>query len=614
MVIHQKNLQCGVNNVSSSFERKLEEAENVVTPSKKKSLTPQLPTDNLEWIRVARPYVGKVKRNFEWEPFWVDVYKDKSPNIVVVNGRQTFKSTFGTDIIGCFATSHDNVEVTYIVDREDRVSAWSKQRFRKDTMLRNDLLVPFLMHGRANVGEINLTNNSVVYVRTDENEFNNVQGMTNWLMVFDECQYQELQFRAAALYSMTMTKGQVYYLGIGGEAGSEWYKLWKKSDQREWVFDDKNWREKLKFDDEGYLSNEHPENIVAGKWVSQKPENSEYRGYHMPQTIFARIPLTIHDAVNLYKTRPENSIEFQKKYNPSSIVQAHVYGNFFKAMRRPITPEMVEACYDYNLALLTPKEISELKQKYGTEILIFLGIDWGSGPAASKTVGTVIIYWRKTNRYQIAWVDSLKENIHEYDQASHFVDLYKKYCCDFCVADLGYGKDKVTMMQNGGYTSFGEKVTGLGRGKVKGCWTSGNITEETMRHKNQDVIDAPTVGEKKEYYSVDKTQIIQNFVDFVGSKVPDENGKKVSQLIIPMKNDYECSFLLDDFCDITRKDLDKNNEEIAKEDPRQKAKKEWNHPKDSVMSIIYCMIGKTKYDPEGFQISKIRINRRFRYK
>ena len=184
--------------MSSTFDHKLEEAEKILKPTKKVSLTPQLPTDNLEWIKKARPYVGNVKRTFEWEPFWVDVYSDKSPNIVVVNGRQTFKSTFGTDIIGCYATSHDNSEVTYIVDREDRVSAWSKQRFRKDTMLRNELLASFLMHGRANVGEINLTNNSVIYVRTDENEYNNVQGMTNSLMVYDECQYQELQFRAAA--------------------------------------------------------------------------------------------------------------------------------------------------------------------------------------------------------------------------------------------------------------------------------------------------------------------------------------------------------------------------------------------------------------------------------
>ena len=596
----------------NSFEHKLEEIEKQVNPTEIKSVVAQLPTDPLEWIKTARPYVGKIKRTFAWEPFWVDVYKDRSPNIVVVNGRQTMKSTFGTDIIGCYATSHDNVEVTYIVDREDRVSAWSKQRFRKDTMLRNELLSPFLMHGRANVGEINLTNNSVIYVRTDENEFNNVQGMTNSLMVFDEAQYQELQFRSAALYSMTMTKGQCYYLGIGGEAGGEWYKLWKKSDQREWHFDDKNWREKLRFDDEGYLCNEHPENIVSGKWVAAAPENKEYVGYHMPQTIFARIPITINDAVNLYKTRPENSIEYQKKYNPTSIVQAHVYGNFFKAMRRPITPEMVEACYDYTKSLLSPAEIKKLKEQYNKEILIFLGIDWGSGPAASKTVGSVIIYWRKTNRYQIAWIDSRPAE-HEYDQAAYFVKLFHDYCCDFCVADLGYGKDKVTLMQNGGYTSFGEKVTGLGRGQVKGCWTSGNITSETMRHKNQDVIDAPTVGEKKEHYSVDKTQIIQNFIDFVGSTVPDENNKSVSQLIIPMKKDWETDFLLNDFCDITRKDLDKNNSEISKEDPRQKAKKEFNHPKDVVMSIIYCMIGKQKYDPEGFQISAIRTNKRRQY-
>jgi len=600
-------------NVPDSFEKRLDKVEKHTKPKTNQDDNKNLPSDVIAWINKARPYVGKVKRTFEWEPFWIDVYQDKSPNIVVVNGRQTFKSTAGTDIVGCYVTSHDNVEVTYIVDREDRVSAWSKQRFRKDTMLRNPALVNFLPQGRANVGEINLTNDSVVYVRTDENEYNNVQGMTNSLMVFDECQYQELQFRSAALYSMTQTKGQCYYLGIGGEAGSEWYKLWKKSDQREWVFDDKNWREKLKFDNEGYLCNEHPENIVSGKWVATYPQNKEYRGYHMPQSIFARIPLTIHDAVNLYKTRPENSIEYQKKYNPTSIVQAHVFGNFFKAMRRPIVPEMVEACYDYTKSLLTPKEISTLKQQYGKEVLIFLGIDWGSGPAASQTVGTVMIYWRKTNRYQIAFIDS-RPMEHEYDQAAHFVKIFRDYCCDFCVADLGYGKDKVTMMQNGGYTSFGEKINGLGRGKIKGCWTSGNITEETMRHKSQDIIDSPTVGSKNEYYSVDKTQIIQNFIDFVGSTVPGENGKSVSQLIIPMKNDWECDFLLDDFCAITRKDLDKDNEEVVKEDPRQKAKKEWNHPVDSVMSIIYCLIGKTKYDPEGFMISRIRVKKRFRYK
>ena len=590
-----------------SLEFRLENVENPVSKLDLNNL-PDLPTNTLDWIDKARPYVGKELRTFDWEPFWIDVYEDNSPNIVVVNGRQTFKSTFGTDILGCYVTSHPNVEVTYVVDREDRVSAWSKQRFRKDTFLRNSILAQFLPHGRANVGEVNILNDSVVYVRTDENEYNNVQGMTNSMMVFDECQYQDLQFRSTALYSMTQTKGQAYYLGIGGELGSEWYKLWKRSDQREWVFKDKYWREKLKFDENGYLANEHPENIVAGRWVAQAPNNLEYRGYHMPQTIFARIPLTIKDAVSLYKTRPENSIEYQEKYNPKSIVAAHVHGQFFKALRRPITPEMVEACYDYNLALLTPEQTKSLKQQHGNTIQIFLGIDWGSGPSASKTVGSVIIYWRKTNRYQLAFIDPRPDE-HEYDQAAHFVKLFSDYGCEFCVADLGYGKDKVTHMQNGGYSSTGVAFAGLGHGKVKGCWTGGNITEETMTHKLETKVDAPVVGEKKDHFNVDKTQIIQNFVDFIGNSVPDENGNPVSQFIIPMKNDWECDFLMDDFTAILRKDLEQE-EEIPVEDERQKAKKEYNHPRDSVMSIIYCMIAKDNFDPGRFEISAIRRKRR----
>ena len=144
-------------------------------------------------------------------------------------------------------------------------------------------------------------------------------------------------------------------------------------------------------------------------------------------------------------------------------------------------------------------------------------------------------------------------------------------------------------MQDGGYTSAGVKFLGLGRGKVKGCWTSGNLTEEIQTQKDKTVMDSSKVGRKLPHYTVDKTQVIQNFVDFVGSTVPDENGKQVSQLIIPMKNDWECDFLVNDFCDITRKDLDRDNNEISKDDPRQKARKEFNHPKDSLMAMIYAL-------------------------
>jgi len=40
-----------------------------------------------------------------------------------------------------------------------------------------------------------------------------------------------------------------------------------KSNQSEWVFDDKHWQKKLKFDKDGYILNEYSENILAGKWT-----------------------------------------------------------------------------------------------------------------------------------------------------------------------------------------------------------------------------------------------------------------------------------------------------------------------------------------------------------
>jgi len=551
----------------------------------------QLPTDNIQWIQKARPYVGKVKRNFEWEPFWIDVYKDTSPSIVVVNGRQTFKSTFGTDIIGCYVTSHDNIEVTYVADRDDRASAWSKQRFRKDTMLRNKVLSPYLMHGRANIGEINFANNSVLYVRTDHDGYNNVQGMTNSLMVYDECQYQDLQFRSAALYSMTMTKGQCYYLGIGGELGSEWNRMWERSNQNEWVFDNPNWRDLLEFDEKGDLCNDNPSSIVSGKWIPQKPENTDYTGYHMPQTIFARIPLTIHDAVNRYKKGPEISIEYQRKYNPSSSVAAHVDGLFFKGMRRPITPQMVEQCKSSN-QLFTGEEVKELKTLHKKDILILLGIDWGSGPTASSTVGSVVIYWKKTNQYQLAHID-INPCESELDEPLFFTNIFNEYGVDLCVADMGYGKDKVESMQKS-----------IGYAKVKGAWSSGNLTQSEITYTKQSDMEGV---KKREYISVDKTQIIQNFIDMIGTFVDE---KQTSQFILPQMDDRLYYTLETDFCDITRKDLDKDNTEISKDDPRQKAKKEFNHPRDTVMSIIYTMIAQSQYKPGARSITLIGKKKR----
>ena len=76
---------------------------------------------------------------------------------------------------------------------------------------------------------------------------------------------------------------------------------------------------------------------------------------------------------------------------------------------------------------------------------------------------------------------------------------------------------------------------------------------------------------------------------------------KKTQFQIPMKNDWECDWLLNDFVSITRKDLE-TDPDVAKEDPRQRARKEFNHPPDAVMAIIYCMVADKNYDEGAFRV------------
>lgn len=145
-------------------------------------------------------------RNFDYELFWELIYKDLSPQMALVNARQSWKSTFGTDIIGCFTTSK-KTEAMYIVDIINRLTVWSKKRFRGDTLEDNELLRLFLIHGVASVENIHLSNGSVMDCRLDHNQYNSAQGMSPSVVVFDECQFQDLQYRNYALQSMQM-KGE----------------------------------------------------------------------------------------------------------------------------------------------------------------------------------------------------------------------------------------------------------------------------------------------------------------------------------------------------------------------------------------------------------------------
>jgi hypothetical protein len=579
----------------------------------------ELPKNILTWIEVARPMVAGNLREFRLEPFWPFVLEDNHPNLMCVNGRQTHKTTSATDIIGWLATTNSNVEIGYVVDNNTRKLSFSRQRLRNETFLQNPKLALYLHHNQASIDLISLLNGSSIYCTNDESGYKNIEGKSLAGLIFDEWQYHDqITSIPKAMYTLFRTHGRFWGFGIGGEGGSEYHKMWLRTDQREWIYKyngtyqgwpGQAWREYLKFDDKGNIVNENLAEVLAGRWSPQRPENTEFRGYHMPQTIFAAIPLTIKDAVEKYHINPSFSIEWQRNKVSQSIYLSHVLGEFFKAERRPITPEMVHACmHPYrHLSLMTGKEVTELKLQRKNEIRILMGVDWGSRPTASSTVVSIMIKEKKHETYRLVWIEKRPQE-HQLDQVAYMAQLARDYSVDAGVGDLGYGAIQIKLMQDGGHDSQGNKFDGLGRRKFIECRTIGDETKPTLEYKTE--IDEH--GERIGRLQIDKTTAIQKFVDFLGWYVehPDvtDGITKRPKFIIPFKFDYETEWLVNDFCSVTRKDLEKDPQ-IIKDDPRQVARKEFNHPPDSMMACIYCLVADENFDEDAFRI--MRIKRRY---
>ena len=547
------------------------------------------PSNPLEWIEKVRPIVEGKTRTFLASPFWKEIYLDNYHSKIIVGGRQIFKSTYITDILACEATSAPGIQVGYVTFDQSSLNGFSKQKLQIGTFSQNPVLSRFPRNKLGNIGEISLRNGSTIYCMTDNNEYIHVEGKSLNHCILDEAQYQDIVHIEKIRQTMMATKGKLSILGIGGESGSPYEKLWQNSDQREWVYDDPNWRDRLQFDGDGLIADKYLVDVLSGRWVPQKPKNTMYHGYHIPQTIFATNPLTIDDAINKYRISPFYSIEYQKKNNPKSFFLSHVMGEFYRSERRPITPQMVHSCMNHYryIGLMTFSEIAVLKDVMQDSINVSMGVDFGSGNP-SNTVISILIHWKKSDRIQLAYIDKRPAE-HQLDQAEHINRLYRASRCDIGVGDLGYGAIQVKVIQDGGSNrTTGKKFPGVDNENFYGCRNISNESKPMQVHPN--VIDEH--GEEIERISIDITTAIQKFIDLIGTskshpRRADESSRR-SRLLIPFHVDreYETDWLVSDFTSVTRKDLGRKDL-----DPRQNAKKEFNHPKDSVMSIIYALVG-----------------------
>jgi len=569
---------------------------------------PVLPTEPLRWIEEARPLVEGRPRSFLVAPFWEDIYRDNNPNKMIIGGRQIFKSTYTTDILAFETTAFPGFQSCYVTYDDVSRSGYSRQKLQYGTFEPNPILKLFPRHKLGNVGEISLKNGSVMYMVTDHNQYGHVEGKSLDHVMLDEAQYQDIQNFDRVTLTMSQTMGKVTVLGIGGESGSPYEELWRRTDQRKWIYDDLNWREKLQFglvkdhlkrEKHGLIIGEYLKEVLRGHWEVTNPRAVHWHGYYLPQTIFPTIPLTIESAINDYDVDPQYSIEWRRKHMSRSLYTSHVMGGFYKAERRPITREMIEICmnpYPY-LQLLTPEQIGDIKDTYGKQVAICMGVDFGSG-SPSQTVIAIFIVWRikegdkvqtNYNRVQLALLEP-RPGENQMDQAEYINWMFKVAKCDIGMGDLGYGANQIKAIQSGSANRLtGKLYAGVGENKFYGSRTIGDETKPLLEFTRK--IDEH--GDEVPKVTLDKSTMIQEFVDFLGEYVPHPDNPLVEdytrpRFMIPNHPDSrdKLDFILNDWTKLVRVDLPEKPDEDVSADATQKKSKKFSHPPDSLVSCI----------------------------
>ena len=380
---------------------------------------PKVPVDILDWIREIRPKAEGKKRVIM--PPWRDIYNDNFNNKFILGGRQIFKSTYTTDVLAHEATTKRNTQLVYVTYDDINKAGFSRQKLQIGTFDGSDVLKKFPRNRLGNVGEISLKNNSTIYITTDHGQYHHVEGKSAAHIMLDEAQYQDMQYFDRIPLVMTITQGKVSVLGVGGESGSPYEQLWRDTDQRQWVFDNsedyidsagvvfqgQGWRNDLIFgeikdeDTEktkwGLIADDRLMGIMSGRWRANEPQKSrDWHGFHIPQTIIPHIPLSTADATNpkMYNIDKKYAIEAKRQKMSPHLFTSHVMGGFYHAERRPITREMIDNLFYGNegLKIMDPWEIADIKDQFGKEVTITMGVDFGSGNP-SQTVISIMIEW-----------------------------------------------------------------------------------------------------------------------------------------------------------------------------------------------------------------------------
>jgi len=362
------------------------------------------PLDLVEWTEANRALKGQ-PFSFVDRDYLLPIYRDNHSNILVVKARQMEMTEFLVNWLIHNLTTHPNTVGIYCAPRADQVSRFSRDRLRraiKDSpQLRHNLEVAREEEGKEAITRIAFANGSILYFVTAWGDFGAIRNIPADFAAVDEMQDVQSEALPVIIEAMSHSEHRrMVLVGTASEVGSEFNRLWERSDMKEWN---------------------------GSAWIQNKPENKGYSGYHISQEI----------APWIISLPPEHPNSIQAKRPPAYSERRflnEVLGLFHAGMAKPLLTEDMLRCRAFQLKMMN---------SLGPPFRSYMGVDWGGG--VGRTV-VWIMAQDEWNRWRLLYVHRFEEKdlMRQAEVVSNLIPLFN---VKQCVADLGYGAVQVSELQ-----------------------------------------------------------------------------------------------------------------------------------------------------------------------
>jgi len=501
----------------------LKKQMNLKSQEQLESELPLIPKDRIQWEYHCRSLIKGEPNRLKYLPMLIDVVEDKHPFKFLLWGRQWGKTTMIASDLAYAATTNYDYDQTYFNFKLDALRTFSNNKFRQD-VFGTEPLSKYLKSIGSNIGaanKIETQTRCIIDMLLPGSKWENSQGKSNKRMVIDEGQDHDWEYFQNARETQSDTMGDTIIAGIGGFVDTDYYNLWKSTNQMKYLYkrgenylgyENMSWRADLEYDGDGLVYGDYMIDVQDGKWTPDNPKNFARHGYYLPQTYNPRIPLTIESAINDYKVSPEWSIEY--KLNDPNYTQIeyrrNVLAEFVEGELKPITTKDMLKLFDKTQSLTKAEDVDH---NAGS---VIVGIDWGGGGK------TILWIWQcideKAPIFKLLWVEKI-ETADTDAQKEICFNLIDAYEADFISVDAGGAPDRVQAIQK--------------RYGTRSVRTSYQVRPEKPTPTREEMIKQ----ESEMRYVIDRTFSIDRVIDLI--KHPYKEKDFTSNRIILPGADYK---------------------------------------------------------------------------